>query len=83
MEGEAAEVRFVFAWNQTVKVASKMTNPEYTNKKRTSSFIFKHYYFADNLRFNGHSEIFERICIKWSFYIWETLTRIFAKITAN
>lgn len=82
MEGEAAEVRFVFAWNQTVKVASKMTNPEYTNKKRTSSFIFKHYYFADST-FNGHCEIFGCICIKWSFYIWETLMRIFAKITAN
>lgn len=49
MEGEAAEVRFVFVRNQTAKVASKMTNPDYTNKKRTSSLIFKHYYFADNL----------------------------------
>lgn len=43
MEGEAAEVRFVFVRNQTEKVASKMTIPEYTNKKQTSSFIFKRY----------------------------------------
>lgn len=36
MEGEAAEVRFAFVRNQTVKVDAETTDLIYTKKKQTS-----------------------------------------------